>query len=325
MIVSETEFERCLDAVRAAPAASGGGTFGPDSATWQVNREAAIFLGAGRALLLQLAHPWVAAGISDQSNVFADPLGRFHRTFNIVFTMAFGTRDQAIAVAQRLYRRHAAVAGEMPETAGPFVQGSHYCANEVNALRWVHSTLVETAIMAHDLVLPPLDDAERERYWTEEKLLASLFGIPQGTLPPDWCAFQAYAAEMIESDVLTVTSAARDIAHRIFSGHTMRFAVPFWYRALTAQILPERLRLAFDLPFGAAEQRSAERAVRWLRRIYPALPDRLRTVGPYQEAQARINGEPVPPLATRLLNRAWIGQPVMTPASGRSRNPSAQN
>ena len=37
------------------------GVFGPDSAAWRVNGEAVIvFLGAGRALLLQLAHPWVA-------------------------------------------------------------------------------------------------------------------------------------------------------------------------------------------------------------------------------------------------------------------------
>jgi uncharacterized protein (DUF2236 family) len=33
--------------------------------TWRVNREAILFLAAGRALLLQLAHPWVAAAVAD--------------------------------------------------------------------------------------------------------------------------------------------------------------------------------------------------------------------------------------------------------------------
>ncbi|WP_315767911.1 MULTISPECIES: oxygenase MpaB family protein [unclassified Bradyrhizobium] len=319
MTVSAADFDHCLEMVRAAPEARGGGIFGPESVTWQVNREAAIFLGAGRALLLQLAHPWVAAGIADQSHVFADPLGRFHRTFNIVFTMVFGTRDQAIAVAQRLYRRHAAVVGEMPEAVGPFAAGSRYCANEVNALRWVHATLVETALLAHDLMLAPLGPVERERYWTEAKLFATLFGIPQEALAPTWGGFQAYATEMLESDVLTVSAAARDIAHRIFSGAATRLAPPFWYRALTAQMLPERLRLAFDLPFGTAEQRSAQRAVRWLRRIYPMLRDALRTVGPYQEAQVRIAGRAEPPLTVRLLNRAWIGQPSMGGGERRTR------
>jgi len=66
------------------------GIFGPQSMEWRVNGEAAIFLGAGRALLLQLAHPFVAAAVADHSRVFADPLGRFHRTFQLVFTLVFG-------------------------------------------------------------------------------------------------------------------------------------------------------------------------------------------------------------------------------------------
>jgi uncharacterized protein (DUF2236 family) len=313
--VSEADFERCLDVVRGAPAVPGDGVFGPGSMMWQVHREAALFLGAGRALLLQLAHPWVAAGVADQSQVFANPLGRFHRTFSTVYTMAFGTREQALGVARRLYRRHGAVVGTLPETAGAFASGSAYSANEVNALRWVHATLVETAIMSHDLVLPALSDAERERYWADTRLFASLFGIPQQDLPSDWASFQAYTAAMAESDVLAVSAAARDIAHRIFSGEATWIAPPRWFRALTAQMLPERLRIAFDLPFGEAERRSAERARAWLRRTYPLLPERLRTIGPYQEACARVRGEAGPGAVTRLLNRAWIGRPSMGAAA----------
>lgn len=311
MIVTEADFEHCLDAVRAAPAVAGDGVFGPDSVIWQVHREAAIFLGAGRALLLQLAHPWVAASIADQSNVFADPLGRFHRTFNIVFTMVFGTREQAIAVARRLYRRHAAVEGNLPEAIGAFAAGSRYLANEVDALRWVHATLVDTAMQAHDMLLPALPAELHERHWSEARLLAGLFGIPQQVLPPDRTSFDAYLTAMVSSDVLTVSAAARDIAQRIFSGAATWVGPPQWYRALTSQMLPERLRMAFALPFGEAERRRAERALYWLRRTYPLLPERLRTVGPYQEACARIQGGQGPGLATRLLNRAWIGQPQM--------------
>lgn len=316
MIVSEADFERCLDEIRALPPVAGGGVFGPESVTWQVNREAAVFLGAGRALLLQLAHPWVAAGIADQSQLFIDPLGRFHRTFNVVFTMVYGTREQAIAVARRLYRRHAAVSGEMRESAGPFAAGSRYIANEVDALRWVHATLVQTALMAHDLVLPPLSEAEREIYWTEASTIANLFGIPRQELPPDWASFESYVGIMCESDVLTVSTSARDIVQRIFSGAATRVAPPHWYRALTAQMLPERLRDAFDLPFGDVECRSAEQVLRWIGRLYPALPTALRTVGPCQEAAARIRGRE-PGLVTRLLNRAWIGQPSMAAAVDR--------
>ena len=312
MLVSADDLERSLDMVRANAAGPREGIFGPASVTWRVDREAAVFLGAGRALLLQLAHPWVAAAIADQSRVFADPIGRFHRTFNVMFTMVFGTPDQAFAVARRLYRRHAMVVGVLPTAAGPFAAGSPYHANEVSALRWVHATLVETALLAHDLVLPALSDDAREQYWSEARLYAALFGIPPDSLAPDWKSFIAYRETMTESDVLTVSPAARDIVRQIFSGAATRIRPPLWYRALTAQMLPDRLRIAFELPLGEAERRSASRALKWMRRTYPSLPDRLRTVGPYQQAQARIKGSDRLSLTTRWLNRLWIGQPSMS-------------
>ena len=83
-MVVEKDLEAALDQVRADAAGPVPGVFGPASVTWQIDREAVIFLGAGRALLLQLAHPWVAAAIAEHSRTLADPIGRFHRTFDIV-------------------------------------------------------------------------------------------------------------------------------------------------------------------------------------------------------------------------------------------------
>jgi uncharacterized protein (DUF2236 family) len=131
--------------------------------TWRVNREAAIFLGAGRALLLQLAHPWVAAAVEQRSETFANPIGRFHRTFSTVFTMVFGTLDQSLEAARRLHRRHAAIRGTLPSAAGPFPAGSSYCANEVSALGWVHATLWDTALLAYALVLPAQQEPRADR------------------------------------------------------------------------------------------------------------------------------------------------------------------
>jgi hypothetical protein len=45
--------------------------------------------------------------------------------------------------------------------------------------------------------------------------------------------------------------------------------------------------------------------------LYPRLPMRIRAVGPYQEALARLQGERQPDLAVRWLNRLWIGRPMM--------------
>ena len=311
--VTAEDFERRLDWVRAKAAGPVPGLFGPDSLFWRVDREAAVFLGAGPALLLQLAHPWVAAAISEHSRSLRDPIGRFHRTFDIVFTLVFGTLDQALAAARRLHGRHAAIHGALPRAAGPFAAGSPYRANEVSALRWVHATLVDTALRAHDLVLPPLTPDERERYYAESRVFAALFGIPPESQPADWQAFAAYV-QAAQSELLDVSPAARDIAAQLLSGAGTWLRSPAWYRALTAELLPERLRTGFGLAYGPRERHVAARAVARIRRIYPALPARLRTVGPYQEATARIAGRG-PDRLTRSLNRLWIGRPSMQ-ASG---------
>lgn len=310
-MVSGNDLEAALDQVRAHAAGPVAGVFGPDTVTWRIDREAVIFLGAGRALLLQLAHPWVAAAIAEHSKTFADPIGRFHRTFDIVFAMVFGSLDRALSSSRQLHRRHGMIVGEMPKTVGPFAAGSRYCANDVPSLRWVHATLVETALMTHDLVLPPLSAEERERYWAESRTFGQLFGLTGDDLPADWSGFAAYTASMADSDTLTVSPAAREIATQIFTGARPWLRPPRWYRALTVRMLPERLRAGFGFELDAREVRSADMALTWIRRIYPKLPDRLRFVGPYQEAQARLRGETQPDWMTRCLNRAWIGRPQM--------------
>ena len=132
-----------------------------------------------------------------------DPIGRFHRTFNIVFTMVFGTTDQALAAARRLHRRHAAISGTLAESSGAFAAGSPYWANDVAALRWVHATLTDTALArlpARRTRRSRLED--RERYYAEARLFAALFGIPQRRLAAELggvCA--GYVDDMFASDV----------------------------------------------------------------------------------------------------------------------------
>jgi len=310
-IVTEADLERELVMVRSAAAGGPAGIFGPASVIWSIDREAAVFLGAGRALLLQLAHPWVAAAIAQHSRSLTDPIGRFHRTFSIVFTMVFGTTGQALAAARRLHRRHTAISGTLGENAGSFAAGSSYCANDVAALRWVHATLTDTALLVHQLVNPPLSASDRERYYADARLFAALFGIPQSALPHSWPGFARYVDDMFSSDTLAVGSAARGVARQLFSGAGTLWRAPFWYRALTASLLPPRLRDAFELPYGLSELRSVERALTLFRHVHLWVPARLRYIAPYHEALARLAGRDRPGPLTRLLNRFWIGRSSM--------------
>jgi uncharacterized protein (DUF2236 family) len=241
----------------------------------------------------------------------ADPIGRFHRTFNLVFTMVFGTTSQALAASRRLHRRHSEIGGTLMQSAGRFAAGSTYRANDVAALRWVHATLTDSAIVAYQLVHPPISLEDRERCYAEFLQFAALFGLPKEALPANWAGFAEYVDIMVGSDILAASDVARSIAADLFSGAGTCLRVPSWYRALTARLLPPRLRDEFGLPYGQSEHRAAERALAVLRFASPLIPARLRYVAPYHEACARLAGRERPGALTQILNRCWIGQKWM--------------
>ncbi len=308
--VSQADNERLLTSLAQLPGDERSGFFGPGSISWQINRESAVFLGAGRAALLQLAHPWVAVALTHHSNLLHDAIGRFHGTFRVVYTMLFGTRAQAAEASRRLYRQHVAVRGQLPAAAGSHPAGEHYRANEIAALVWVYSTLVESALLAYEFALPPLPPAQREIFYAQSKHMAALFGIPAEALPPDWTAFTRYTSAMFDSDELAVDANSLLLARSVLTGADTWVRPPRWYLALTASWMPPRLRTAFKLPFGLREQRSLARTIRWLPRLYPHLPHTVRWVGPYHEAQARLRGK-APGLLTQQSNRFWMGHPRM--------------
>ncbi len=83
------------------------GLFGPGSMTWPVVGDAAVFVGGIRALLVQAAHPEVAAGVAEHSRYRQDPLGRLTRTAAYVTATSFGAMpevEQAVAVVRRRHR-----------------------------------------------------------------------------------------------------------------------------------------------------------------------------------------------------------------------------
>ncbi len=305
--VTRENLEAHITAVRLQVPRPIEGIFGAESISWRIHRESALFLGAGRAALLQLAHPWVMAALDQHSSLLENPIARFHNTFRVVFTMIFGSADQAIRASRSLHELHTRIRGEMPATVAGYAAGSVYEANQVPALLWVFATLIESATYAYECVLPPLSDGERDAYYAETKTLARLFGIPLDALPPDWRAFKAYIAGMCQSQALGVSDRSRAMAQRILTGAGSWISIPPWYRALTAEWLPPRFVVEFGLKHGVEEEVLARRAQRWFPRVYRNLPPAVRFVGPYQEAHARLAQRP-PGVFARRSNRFWIGE-----------------
>jgi uncharacterized protein (DUF2236 family) len=308
--VSVAELEALLQELNSSLQTPRDCLFGPDSVSWKVNRESALFLGAGRAALLQLAHPWVAAAIAQHSRTLDDPVRRFHHTFRVIFTMMFGSADQAFTAARQLHRLHQQIRGTLPDNAGRFLQGTAYEANELAALTWVYATLVDSALVAYELLLPPLSETERDQYFLESLRMAALFGIPPNTLPDSWSTFREYVDSTVQSDALGVTDATRAFVQKLQKGTGFIVPPPFWYRALTIQLLPPRIREEFQLPFSTHEEKAVQRALRLMRRVYVKLPRAIRFVGPYNEAVNRLRGSK-PGLGVRLSNRLWVGQPAL--------------
>lgn len=315
--VSKQGIEALLAQIAGRATDARAGIFGPGSASWKINRESALFLGAGRAALLQLAHPWVARALVEHSNVMSQPIVRFHHTFRIVFTMIFGSVEQSLSAARYLYQLHTTIRGEMPEDVARYRRGSHYEANEVGALRWVFATLIESAAIAYGCVMPTVSATEFAAFYADSKTLAALFGLGEDVLPADWAAFLAYCREMEESDALGVSEAARSMGHDLLAGAGSWIHPPRWYRALTAEWLPERFRVEFGLEVNEAERSRAERARRRLPAYYGRLPAAVRFVGPWHEAMARIEGREAG-FVTRASNRFWIGVPRLPFSEGRN-------
>lgn len=249
-----------------------------DGPVRRINREAVLLAGGGRALLMQIAHPLVAAGVARHSGFEREPLGRLWRTLDLTLTIAFGSAAEALGAVQQIERLHAVVRGELTDPVGPFAVGSVYDANDPSLLFWVHATLVDSALTTYDRFVQPLTTADRAAYYEESKITARLFGIPEDRIPPTVDAFDAYMREMIASDALTVGAEGHRVANSI-----MDPPLPAGLRQLagsgrifTEGMLPEGLRSRFGYTWTDKRQRNLERAQAFSRRVLPYLPARVR-------------------------------------------------
>jgi len=306
--VTRESFEEQLARVQQSVRDPRIGLFGPDSMMWRIGRcHLASTLGSGRALLLQVAHPWVTQGVDQHSRTRTDPIGRARRTFTNVLSMTFGSLEQALAAAWRVHNVHKHIRGALDYPAGGFEQGEEYRANEVNALIWVHATLWDSAVRMYELVVEPLTLDEKNRFYEETKVFAQLFGIPEDALPSDWQAFEAYNESMWRSPQLAVTPATLELTRFLFKpllpglGPVMR-----WAEMVTAATLPMPLRAAFELKYSDVTPRQFERTVNFMRFLQRRLPAHLRYSPTYFEALARIHGRRSD-VFTRLATRASLG------------------
>lgn len=265
------------------------GLFGPESITWRVNREGVLLLGGGAALILQVAHPLVGTGVAEHSNYREDPWGRLYRTLDLTTAIVFGSTAQAKEASERIQNVHKRVHGVTKEDGGRYPAGTEYSANDPKLGMWVHATLVDTSMQVYAAYVGILSQAERVRYYEEQKRLGEAFGVPIEEQPETLPDFYEYFERMVAEE-LAVTNALVDVVDA-----TMRPPLPFVARPLvealnltTVSLLPPRLREELGLDWGANRRRLvfASRAV--IRRALPVLPRLFREFPPARSADRRV-------------------------------------
>lgn len=264
--------------------------FRPDRAIWTVDREAALLLGAGRALLLQLAHPLVAAGVADHSRFAERPLERLWRTLDPMYTMVFGDAEAQRAAARGLEVAHRRVRGTLQEATGPFGRGTEYDAADPALRLWVHATLIDTSLLVYDRFVRALTRAEQADYYDDSRDLARVLGVPALIVPATLDAFQDYMHGMLASDTLTVGPTARRLARMIFRppGAPALALVGSVMRFVTVGLLPPAIRQGYAYEWTAGRERSLAAVTAAIRHALPALPPLLRQVPHARAAERRL-------------------------------------
>jgi uncharacterized protein (DUF2236 family) len=254
---------------------------------WKINREMILLLAGGRALLMQLAHRKVAAGVAAHSDFSSDPLGRLRRTMGSMWSIIFDDVGRADAVLRKIEAVHGRVRGTVP--TGETMGGELYSAFDQELLLWVHATLIDSALVAYDLFVARLSAAERQGYYADSRKLARLFGIDDDRIPDRLEAFESYLAGRLESGEIAAASTARRLARSILYPRPwiLRPAGPL-FRLLTAGLLPETLRRSYGLAWNEKRQRRYLLASTSIRTLRPLVPALLRIVPNARQAERSL-------------------------------------
>ncbi|SDN64337.1 oxygenase MpaB family protein [Allokutzneria albata] len=153
------------------------GLFGPNSVTWNLHADPAMWLGGVCSLYLQALHPRAVAGVVQNSIFLQDPLGRLSRTASFVGLSTYGTHAEVHEAAARVRRIHQALKGRDQDT------GEKFPVDDPELLLWVHCAEVASFASATVRAGFPATRAHLDRYFFEQRRSAELVGLVAGDVP----------------------------------------------------------------------------------------------------------------------------------------------
>jgi len=234
--------------------------------TDRINGERVVLLGWPRAILMQVAHPLIAAGVLDHST-FRDsavaPIRRLHGTVQAMLGLTFGNPAERAEVIATIRSIHTRVNGTLRTAVGQYAAGTRYSAEDPALLLWVHATLIDTTIRLFEMLAGDLTDLERDAYCRDSAGVAIELGADEHAVPRDWATMKAYVQQVVRSDALAVGPDARALAEALLNSRVVRLSGPLASvnRRLTAGLLPAELRRQYGLPWDAREEARFNRLV----------------------------------------------------------------
>jgi uncharacterized protein (DUF2236 family) len=166
----------------------------PGGPVWRAANDIRTMSTAGYALILQVAHPTVGAGVGQHSNFAADPWGRLLRTLDYVNGTIYGGPDLAAEIGRRVRGMHRTIKGVRPD-------GERYHALEPDAYAWVHATLASAVVDGHRRFGRPMRHHQKEAFWAEWRRLGRLIGVRDRDLPETWRGFRNYFDRTVEHEL----------------------------------------------------------------------------------------------------------------------------
>ena len=249
---------------------------------WRELSDWRVLLGGGRALLLQVAHPAVAAGVAQHSTFTFDPWKRLMRTLDLyVGGIIFGSSDEAVAAGMRLRAMHARIKGI--DRAG-----RSYNALDPSVFHWVHATLTDGLVTLSERFGNPLKKEALARAYGEMREVGRLCGLREHDMPPDWPSFRKYFDDTcgvlednpVVRQVMAAIACAPPPPGLLLPDLLWRTLVwpPLGHLATLCAVglLPASVRERLRLPWNRAQELELNACAALIRRAFPFMPARIR-------------------------------------------------
>jgi uncharacterized protein (DUF2236 family) len=259
--------------IYGGPSGDPGLAGGPGSLSWEIHGDLATLAVAGTgAILMEVLHPSVMAGVFTQSSYRTETLRRARNTLGYVLRTTFGNTEAATRVIEGVKKVHGRIQGSRPD-------GVPYRALDPELIAWVHTCIPWALMTAYDRYRRPLSPEEKDRYLREQAPIGRMGGADW--VPESVPELDAYVERMRPLMAMTeqtrsfldfvagrtdeVALGRRERLERWTGTRASMSLMPEWAQRLTGTYVPAPLRRFWLQPV----DRLKAATVRW---AYPELP-----------------------------------------------------